>query len=88
MGCLQILSILNKAAMNIVDHVSLLYIGLSFEYMPSSDRSGYSDTTISNCLRKHQIDFQCGVPACSPTKNEVVFLFVHILTNICCHVRF
>jgi hypothetical protein len=30
----QLLAIINKAAMNIVEHVSLLYVGASFGYMP------------------------------------------------------
>jgi hypothetical protein len=33
-GCFQLLAIINKASMNIVKHVSLLYIGASFRYMP------------------------------------------------------
>jgi hypothetical protein len=34
MGCFQFLTIINKAAMNIVEHMSLLYAGASFGYMP------------------------------------------------------
>jgi hypothetical protein len=32
----QLLAIINKVAMNIVDHVSLLYVGASSGYMPRS----------------------------------------------------
>jgi hypothetical protein len=32
----QLLAIINKAAMNIVEHVSLLHVGASSEYMPRS----------------------------------------------------
>jgi hypothetical protein len=28
------------------------------------------------------------VPACNPTSNEGVLLFLHILTSICCHLNF
>jgi hypothetical protein len=34
LGSFQLLAIINKAAMNIVEHVSLLYVGASFGYMP------------------------------------------------------
>jgi hypothetical protein len=32
----QLQTIINKAAMNIVEHMSLLYVGTSFGYMPKS----------------------------------------------------
>jgi hypothetical protein len=54
LGCFQLLAIINKAAMNIVENVSLLYIGTSFAYMPRSCIAGSSSRTISNCLRKCQ----------------------------------
>jgi hypothetical protein len=38
MGCLQLLAIINKAAINIVEHVFLLYVRASFGYMPRSGR--------------------------------------------------
>jgi uncharacterized membrane protein YccF (DUF307 family) len=28
------------------------------------------------------------VPACNPTNNGGVFLFLHILTSVCCHLSF
>jgi hypothetical protein len=34
LGCFQLPAIINKAAMNIVEHVFLLYVGASFGYMP------------------------------------------------------
>ena len=43
--------------MNIVEHVSLLYSGASFGYMPRSASSG---NNISNFLRNHHTDFQSG----------------------------
>ena len=33
-GCFQLLAIINKAAMNMVDYLSLFYVGASFGYMP------------------------------------------------------
>ena len=38
----QLLAIINKAATNIVEHVSLLYVGASFGCMPSSGIAGSS----------------------------------------------
>jgi hypothetical protein len=46
--------------MNIAEHMSLLYIGASFGYMPRSDIAGSSGSTMSNFLRNHQADFQSG----------------------------
>jgi hypothetical protein len=46
--------------MNIVEHVSLLYGGTSFVYMPRSGIAGSSGRTMSNFLRNHRTDFQSG----------------------------
>ena len=43
LGALQLLAIINKVAMNIVEYVSLLHVGASSGYMPRSDISGSSD---------------------------------------------
>jgi len=50
----------HKAAMNIVEHVSLLFVGASFGYMPKRGIAGSSDSTMSNSLRNLQADFQNG----------------------------
>ena len=42
MGAFQLLAIINKVAMIIVEHVSLLYVEASFGYMPRSGIAGYS----------------------------------------------
>ena len=46
----QLLVIINKAAMNIVEHVSSLYVGESFGYMPRGGKAGSSGSTMSNFL--------------------------------------
>jgi hypothetical protein len=58
LGSFQLLTIINKAVINIVEHVSLLYVGTSFGYMPRSGIAGSSGNTISNFLRNHLTDFQ------------------------------
>jgi hypothetical protein len=47
----SIWSITNKAAVNIMEHVSLLHGGASFGYMPRSGMVGSSGNTMSNFLR-------------------------------------
>jgi hypothetical protein len=54
LGFFQLLAIKNKVVMNIVEHVSLLYVGASFWYMPRSGITGSSVRTISSFLRNCQ----------------------------------
>jgi hypothetical protein len=42
LGSFQLLAVMNKAAMSIVEHVSLLHVGASSEYMPRSVIAGSS----------------------------------------------
>ena len=60
LGSFQLLAIINKAAMNIVDHVFLLPVGTSSGYMPRRGIAGSSSSTMSNFLRNCQTDFQSG----------------------------
>ena len=55
----QLLAIINKAAMNIVEHVSFLPVGTS-GYMPRRGIAGSSGSTMSNFWRNCQTDFQSG----------------------------
>jgi hypothetical protein len=48
LGSFQLLTIINKAAMNIVGHVSLLPVGTSSEYMPRKSIAGSYSSTMSN----------------------------------------
>jgi hypothetical protein len=43
MGSFQLLAIINKGAMNIVAHVSLLHVGASSGYMPRTGIAGSSN---------------------------------------------
>jgi hypothetical protein len=56
----QLLDIINKAAMNTVEHVSFLLVGTHSGYMPRRGIAGSSGSTMSNFLRNHQTDFQSG----------------------------
>jgi hypothetical protein len=60
LGSFQLLAIINKAAMNIVEQVFLLPVGTSSGYMRSRDIVGSSSRTMSNFLRNLQTDFQSG----------------------------
>ena len=60
LGSFQLLAIINKAAMNIVEHVSLLQVGTSSGYIPRRGIAGSSSRTLSNFLKNHQTDFQSG----------------------------
>jgi hypothetical protein len=54
LGSFQLLAIINKAAMNIVEHVSLLPVGTSSGYMPRRGIAGSSGSTMSNFLGNRQ----------------------------------
>ena len=60
LGSFQLLVIINKAAMNIVEHVSLLQVGTSSGYMPRRGIAGSTSSTMSRFLRNCQTDFQRG----------------------------
>jgi len=60
LGYFQLLAIINKAVMNIVEYVSLLYVGASFGYIPKWGIAGSSGSSMSKFLRNLQSDFQNG----------------------------
>ena len=60
MGSFQLLPIINKATMNIMEHVALLSVGVSSGYKPRSGIAGSSGSIMSNFLRNRQADFQSG----------------------------
>ena len=57
LGSFQVLAIINKADMNIVEHVSFLPVGTLSGYMPRRGVTGSSSSTMSNFLRNRQTDF-------------------------------
>jgi len=60
LGSFHLLAIINKAAMNIVEHVSLFYVWASFGYMSKRGIAGSLGSVMSNVLRNLQTDFQNG----------------------------
>ena len=56
MGYFQVLTITNKAAMNVMEHVPLCHGWASFGYIRKSGIAGSSDRSISNFLRSLQIE--------------------------------
>ena len=57
LGCLQLLAITDKTAMNIVEHMLMGLGGASLGYMPKSGIAGSSGRFTSNALSHLQIDF-------------------------------
>ena len=57
LGSFQVLAIINKAAMNVVEHVSLLPVVTSSGYMPRRGIAGSTGSTMSSFLRNCQTDY-------------------------------
>jgi hypothetical protein len=63
--------------MDILRHVSLLYVGASFGYMARTVIAESSGRTTSYFLRNHQMNFKLVVSACHSTSNGGVPLSTH-----------
>ena len=88
LGSFQLLDIINKAAMNTVEHVFLLPVATFSGYMPRRGIAGSSGRTMSSFLMNRQTDFQSGCRSLQSHNNGGVLLFLHIHTSICCHLNF
>ena len=66
LGSFQLLAIIKRTAMNIVEHVSLLHAGESSGYMPRCDIVGSSGSDMLSFLRKSETDFQTGCTNLQP----------------------
>ena len=75
LGSFQLLAIINKAAMNIVEHVSFLLVGTSSGYMPSRGIAGSFSSTMSNFLRNRQTDFQSG---CISLQSQLLLIIINV----------
>jgi hypothetical protein len=83
LGSFQLLVIINKAAMNIAEHVSLLNVGESSVYVSRSDIAGSSVSTMSNFLRNLQMYFQSG---CTNLQSHQQWRSVHFSPHHCQHL--
>ena len=66
LGSIQLLTIINRAAMKIVMHIFLLCTKVSLGYMPRSGIAGSSGSIMSNFLKNHETDFQSGCISLQP----------------------
>jgi hypothetical protein len=83
LGSFQLLAMANKAVMNIVEHVSLLYGGESSGYMPRRGIAGSSGSTMSNFLRNCQTDIQSG---CTSLQSHQQWRSVPLSPHPCQHL--
>jgi hypothetical protein len=60
LGTFKLLAIIKMAAINVVEHVSLLHVRASSGYMPKSGIARSSGNAMSDFLRNSQTDFQSG----------------------------
>jgi hypothetical protein len=83
LGSFQLLAVINKPAMNIVEHVSFLPVGTSSGYMLRRGIAGSSSSTMFNFLRNHQTDFQSG---CTSLQSHQQWRSVPLSPHPCQHL--
>jgi hypothetical protein len=83
LGSFQLVAIIHKAAINIVENVFLLPVGNSSGYMPRRGIAGSSDIIMSNFLRNLQTDFQNG---CTSLQSHEQWRSVSLSPHSCQHL--
>jgi hypothetical protein len=78
LGSFQLLAIINKASMNLMEHVSLLPVGPYSGNMSRRGIAGPSGSTRSNFLRNHQTDFPSG---CTSLQSHQQWRSVHLSSH-------
>jgi hypothetical protein len=78
--------------MNIVENMPMWHGGASFGYIPKKFPRmvllGLQVYLFPIFIGASRFISRVVVTVCNPTTNGGVFLFLHILTNMCCHLRF
>jgi hypothetical protein len=74
--------------MNIVEYLSLWHGAVSFGYIPKSGIAGHQVDPFPIFWGTSRLISRVVIPVCNLTSNGGVFLFLHILANMCCHLRF
>ena len=88
LGCFQVLAMMNNAAMNIAEQISLWNYCEFFGYIPKRGIAGSWGRLIPNFLRNLHIDSKVSVQVYIPTDSGRVFPLFHILSSISCHSWF
>jgi hypothetical protein len=88
LGCLQCLAMTNKAAMNIVEHLSLWHGGTAFGYMFKSGMPGIQVDLFPIFRENYRLFSRVVVTVCNLTSNGGVFHFLNFLANKCSHQDF
>jgi hypothetical protein len=83
LGSFQLLAIINRADMNIVEHVSVLPLGTSSGYMPRRGIAGSRGSTMPSFLRKCQPIFQSD---CTSLQSHQQWRSVPLSPNPCQHL--
>jgi hypothetical protein len=83
LGFFQLLAIINKAAMIIVEDVFLLPVRTSSGYIPRRGIAGTTGSTMSSFLRNLQTDFQSG---CRSLQSHQQWKSVPISSHPCQHL--
>jgi hypothetical protein len=84
----KILAVINKVDMNIVEHVFYYPLEHVLDICP---REVLLDNPLVICpvfWATARLISRMVEPACNPTSRRGVFLFLHILASICCHLNF
>ena len=89
LGSFQLLAIINKAAMNIVEWSMCPYYQLE-HLLGICPGEVLLDLPVECPIFQgtSRLTSRVVVQACNPTSNGGVFLFLHIFTRICCHLSF
>ena len=88
LGSFQLLAIISRASMNIVEHVSLLPVEHLLSICPGEVLLDLPVVLCTVFWGTARFISKVVVPAFNPTSNGGVFLFLHILSSICSHVNF